>query len=70
MQVTIDETGCLRVMAESPLESYALNSWFSNYRPADDDGKSTLLIEFCPPDQNDKSRQKIDLTNCSNQFRL
>lgn len=31
MKVSLDETGCLKLSAETPLESYALRQWSDNY---------------------------------------
>lgn len=32
MKVTIDEAGCLTVVAETGIEHYALNRWFDDWR--------------------------------------
>lgn len=44
MKATISELGCLRVTAETELESYALNAWWKGYEA--DNKTSTLLIEL------------------------
>lgn len=33
MRAEIDQFGCLRVMAETPLEAYALSKWCDGYEP-------------------------------------
>ena len=45
MKATIDEAGCLRVTAETALESYALGAWSSAYFGPDGNGASTLVVE-------------------------
>lgn len=45
MKATIDETGCLRVAAETPLESYALSAWAAAYFGPNGRGASTFVVE-------------------------
>lgn len=45
MTVTIDENGCLIVMAETPLESYALTAWFAGFNKPS--GEQTSVIRVC-----------------------
>lgn len=43
MKVQIDEKGKLSVVAETPMESYALSHWFANYGQGND--SSVLAVE-------------------------
>ena len=45
MKATINETGCLTIIAESGLESYALNKWLRDWQ----EKQATLNIEVFHP---------------------
>lgn len=45
MKASIDETGTLFVTAETPLESYALKTWFSGYNRPAGEQTSALSVE-------------------------
>lgn len=45
MKAEIDESGCLTVKAENPLESYALSQWHKGWNKPVGEMASVLLIE-------------------------
>lgn len=45
MKAELDESGTLRIQAETALESYALDRWSERYAPATGERDSVLLIE-------------------------
>ena len=64
MKAEIDEIGCLRVSAETALESYALGAWWKDYDRADAERQSTLMI-------NIKTMEEASpkLSKCNHQLR-
>ncbi len=65
MKATIDAAGCLRVTAETALESYALGEWSSAYFGPDGNGASTLLVENVKPAMPRCTEQGPHLPNCT-----
>lgn len=45
MKAEIDESGCLTIKAENPLESYALSQWYKGWNKPSGEMASVLLIE-------------------------
>lgn len=57
MKATIDESGCLTVEAENPLEAYALKKWNEEFRPGTEHpGRSMLMIRHSTQQQPGDSK--------------
>lgn len=69
MKATIDEAGCLRVTAETALESYALGAWSSAYFGPDGNGASTLVVENVRPAMAHGAEQGQHLANCTQKLK-
>jgi hypothetical protein len=66
VRATIDETGCLRVTAETALESYALGAWSSAYfKNEGGDGQSRLVVENVRVSPPQTTEQGPHLANCT-----
>jgi hypothetical protein len=66
VRATIDETGCLRVTAETALESYALGAWSSAYlKNEGGDGQSWLVVENVRVSPPQTTEQGPHLANCT-----
>lgn len=65
MKASIDERGCLRVTAETALESYALRAWWRDYDRTDGERPSSLLIESVQQEAAPLPQQGQHLVNCT-----
>lgn len=65
MKASIDERGCLSVVAETALESYALNAWWDGWDRSTGTQTSTLRIERVLPTAAPAPEQGPHLANCT-----